>query len=114
MATETIGPPELETLRIDIDGEVGTLTLDRPDALNALSPEMIDEFAEVAAQLADRAPLRALIVTGAGDARSRPAATSTGSSAASRTTRSTFRRASGGAPRCCTRGSSTSSASRIR
>ena len=49
MATQTISPPELETLRIDIDGEIGTLTLDRPDALNALSPEMIAEFAEAAA-----------------------------------------------------------------
>ena len=30
MATQTISPPELETLRIDIDGEIGTLTLDAP------------------------------------------------------------------------------------
>jgi 2-(1,2-epoxy-1,2-dihydrophenyl)acetyl-CoA isomerase len=67
MATETIRPPELETLRIDIDGAIGTLTLDRPDFLNALSPEMIAEFAEAAAWLAERAPLRALIVTGTGD-----------------------------------------------
>ena len=68
MATETVSPPELETLRIDVDGEIGTLTLDRPDALNAMSPELIAEFTEAAAWLADRAPLRALIVTGAGRA----------------------------------------------
>ncbi|HZA88775.1 MAG TPA: enoyl-CoA hydratase/isomerase family protein [Solirubrobacterales bacterium] len=68
MATETINPPDLKTLRIDIDGEIGTLTLDRPDALNAMSPELIAEFTETAAWLADRAPLRALIVTGAGRA----------------------------------------------
>ena len=37
------------------------------DALNAMSPELIAEFTEAAAWLADRAPLRALIVTGAGD-----------------------------------------------
>jgi 2-(1,2-epoxy-1,2-dihydrophenyl)acetyl-CoA isomerase len=67
MTTETIRPPELETIRIEIDGEIGTLTLDRPDALNAMSPELIAEFTEAAAWLADRAPLRALIVTGAGD-----------------------------------------------
>jgi 2-(1,2-epoxy-1,2-dihydrophenyl)acetyl-CoA isomerase len=67
MTTETLTPPELDTLRIEIDGEIGTLTLDRPDALNALSPEMISDFAEAAAWLADRAPLRGLIVTGAGD-----------------------------------------------
>jgi enoyl-CoA hydratase/carnithine racemase len=67
MATETVTPPELKTLRIEIDGEIGTLTLDRPDALNAMSPELIAEFTEAAAWLADRAPLRALIVTGSGD-----------------------------------------------
>jgi 2-(1,2-epoxy-1,2-dihydrophenyl)acetyl-CoA isomerase len=67
MTTETISPPELETIRIEIDGEIGTLTLDRPGALNAMSPELIAEFTEAAAWLADRAPLRALIVTGAGD-----------------------------------------------
>src|SRR5215204_6600105 len=67
MATETVSPPELETLRIDVDGEIGTLTLDRPDALNAMSPELIAEFTEAAAWLADRAPLRALVVTGSGD-----------------------------------------------
>jgi 2-(1,2-epoxy-1,2-dihydrophenyl)acetyl-CoA isomerase len=64
---EAIGPPKLETIRIDVDGEIGTLTLDRPDALNAMSPELIAEFGEAAAWLADRAPLRALIVTGAGE-----------------------------------------------
>src|ERR687897_953351 len=68
MATETINPPDLKTLRIEIDGEIGTLTLDRPDALNAMIPELIAEFTEAAAWLADRAPLRALIVTGAGRA----------------------------------------------
>ena len=67
MDLETISPPELETIRIEIDGEIGTLTLDRPDALNAMSPELIAEFTEASAWLADRAPLRALIVTGAGD-----------------------------------------------
>jgi enoyl-CoA hydratase/carnithine racemase len=65
---ETIDAPELETIRIDIDGEIGTMTLDRPDALNAMSPELIAEFTEAAAWLADRAPLRALVVTGAGRA----------------------------------------------
>jgi 2-(1,2-epoxy-1,2-dihydrophenyl)acetyl-CoA isomerase len=60
--------PELNTLRIEIDGEIGTLTLDRPDAFNAMSPEMIGELTVAFAWLADQAPLRALIVTGAGKA----------------------------------------------
>jgi 2-(1,2-epoxy-1,2-dihydrophenyl)acetyl-CoA isomerase len=66
MSTATASPPELETLRIEIDGEIGTLTLDRPDSLNAMSPQLIGELTVAAAWLADRAPLRALIVTGAG------------------------------------------------
>jgi 2-(1,2-epoxy-1,2-dihydrophenyl)acetyl-CoA isomerase len=66
--TLTDAPPELETLRIEIDGDVGTLTLDRPDSLNAMSPEMIGELTIAAAWLADRAPIRALIITGAGRA----------------------------------------------
>jgi enoyl-CoA hydratase/carnithine racemase len=61
-------PPELETLSIDVEDEIGTLTLDRPKVLNAMSPELIGELVTAAAWLADRARLRALIVTGAGRA----------------------------------------------
>jgi 2-(1,2-epoxy-1,2-dihydrophenyl)acetyl-CoA isomerase len=68
MTSQTLTPPDLKTLRIEIDGEVGTLTLNRPDAFNAMSPEMIGELTVAFAWLADRAPLRALIVTGAGKA----------------------------------------------
>jgi 2-(1,2-epoxy-1,2-dihydrophenyl)acetyl-CoA isomerase len=76
MSTETTRPPtarreltaialpDLVTLQIEIDGEIGTLTLNRPDSLNAMSPEMIGELVEAFAWLADQAPLRALIVTG--------------------------------------------------
>src|SRR5262245_16345543 len=65
MSTAT-APPELETIGIEVDGEIGTMTLDRPDSLNAMSPQLIGELTVAAAWLADRAPLRALIVTGAG------------------------------------------------
>ncbi len=68
MSTATARPPELKTLRMDVDGEIGTLTLDRPDALNAMSQEMIFELTVAAAWLADQASLRGLIVTGAGRA----------------------------------------------
>jgi 2-(1,2-epoxy-1,2-dihydrophenyl)acetyl-CoA isomerase len=64
----TSSPPELNTLKIEIEGEIGTLTLDRPDAFNAMSPEMIGEMTVAFAWLADRASLRALIITGAGKA----------------------------------------------
>ncbi len=64
----TPAPPTLNTLRIDLDGEIGTLTLNRPDRLNAMSPEMIGELVLAASWLADSAQLRALIVTGDGRA----------------------------------------------
>jgi len=63
-----VNPPELTTLKIEIDGEIGTLTLERPEAFNAMSPEMILELGTAFAWLADQAPLRGLIVTGAGPA----------------------------------------------
>ena len=69
MSTTTVpSPPELKNLRLEIDGEIGTLTLDRPKVLNAMSPELIAELVTAAAWLADRASLRALIVTGEGRA----------------------------------------------
>ena len=61
-------PPQLNTLEITSDGEIGTLTLNRPEAMNAMDPEMIFELTVAAAWLADRAPFRALIVTGSGRA----------------------------------------------
>jgi 2-(1,2-epoxy-1,2-dihydrophenyl)acetyl-CoA isomerase len=69
MSSQIESPPDLKTMKLEIDGaEIGTLTLDRPDAFNAMSPEMIGEMTVAFAWLADRAPLRALIVTGAGKA----------------------------------------------
>lgn len=68
MTSQTINPPQLNTIRIEVEGEIGTLTLDRPDAFNAMSPELIGEMTVAFAWLADRAPLRALIVTGSGKA----------------------------------------------
>jgi 2-(1,2-epoxy-1,2-dihydrophenyl)acetyl-CoA isomerase len=68
MTTQTLSPPELDTLQLEIDGEIGTLTLDRPDVFNAMSPEMIIEMTTVFGWLADQAPLRGLILTGSGKA----------------------------------------------
>jgi 2-(1,2-epoxy-1,2-dihydrophenyl)acetyl-CoA isomerase len=68
MTSETINPPQLNTMRIEIEGQIGTLTLDRPDAFNAMSPELIGEMTVAFAWFADQAPLRGLIVTGAGPA----------------------------------------------
>ena len=67
-SSNTINPPQLNTMRLEIEGEIGTLTLDRPDAFNAMSPEMIGEMTVAFGWLADQAPLRGLIITGAGNA----------------------------------------------
>jgi 2-(1,2-epoxy-1,2-dihydrophenyl)acetyl-CoA isomerase len=69
MTSESQSPPELQTLQIEIgEGGVGTMTLNRPDAFNAMSPEMIGELTVAFSWLADQAPLRALVLTGAGKA----------------------------------------------
>lgn len=68
MTTQTVTPPELSTMQIEVDDEIGTLTLERPDAFNAMSPEMILDLGTAFAWFADQAPLRGLIVTGAGAA----------------------------------------------
>jgi len=53
-----INPPELSTLRIEIDDSVATLTLDRPDAFNAMSPELIGELGVAMAWFADQGEFR--------------------------------------------------------
>ncbi|HTU15724.1 MAG TPA: enoyl-CoA hydratase/isomerase family protein [Solirubrobacterales bacterium] len=68
MSNGTVTPPDFNTLVITIEGDIGTLTLNRPDSFNAMSPELIEELAVAFGWLADQAPLRALIVTGSGAA----------------------------------------------
>lgn len=48
--------------------EVALLTLDRPEALNALSPAMFTAFEAVLSEIESASDLRALVVTGAGRA----------------------------------------------
>ena len=53
-------------LRLDIADGIAVLTLDRPEALNALDGEVLDDLADAFADLQGKA--RAIIVTGAGKA----------------------------------------------
>jgi len=58
---------ERELVRVTIEEPVATVTLDRPEKLNVLTPEMLDELARIAARLdADRS-LRCAILTAAGE-----------------------------------------------
>jgi enoyl-CoA hydratase/carnithine racemase len=61
-------PPRLNTLALEVDGVVAALTLNRPESLNAMNPELIGELRTAANWLADRSGLRAVILTGAGRA----------------------------------------------
>lgn len=55
-------------LRIDRDARgIVTLTLDRPEAKNALSAALVARITETLAGLADDAAVRAIVLTGAGD-----------------------------------------------
>jgi len=54
-------------LRIECDGRgIVTLTLDRPEAKNALSAALVGKLAEALAALADDASVRAVVLTGSG------------------------------------------------
>ncbi|MYD54861.1 MAG: enoyl-CoA hydratase [Chloroflexi bacterium] len=53
-------------LRLDISDQIGTITLDRPEKLNALSRDLHNEMVEAANQLQADDDVRVVIVTGAG------------------------------------------------
>jgi enoyl-CoA hydratase/carnithine racemase len=55
-----------ETVSLDIDDDVATLAIDRPDSLNALNTETMDALEEAIAAAED-ADVQVLVLTGAGD-----------------------------------------------
>jgi 2-(1,2-epoxy-1,2-dihydrophenyl)acetyl-CoA isomerase len=54
------------SIRIDRDGDVVTVTLNRPDRLNAITVELLAELRAAAASIAADKSIRAAILTGAG------------------------------------------------
>ena len=53
-------------ITLSLSDRVGTIALNRPDALNALSPELVSEFADATTSLADNSDIKALVVRGEG------------------------------------------------
>ena len=53
-------------VRYETEGAIATLTLDRPEALNAYTPEMGDALVRGFGRARDDATVRAIILTGAG------------------------------------------------
>lgn len=65
-STQDLAP--FETLSLTLDGSIATLTLDRPDVLNAISPLMEREFLEAFDVIDATDAVRAVVVTGRGRA----------------------------------------------
>ena len=57
-----------ETLELAVDDRIATLTLDRPEVLNAISPLMEREFLEAFDRIDEDDAVRAVVVTGRGRA----------------------------------------------
>lgn len=57
---------EFQTIKVDCEGAICTLTIDRPKALNALSTLVLNELQEALDDLSTRTDLRVLVITGAG------------------------------------------------
>ncbi|AZI41995.1 enoyl-CoA hydratase [Deinococcus psychrotolerans] len=58
---------DFNTLVIDQHGDLAVLTINRPQALNALSGETLIELVEAVEAIAENAEIAALIITGGGD-----------------------------------------------
>lgn len=57
-----------ETVRVDIDDHVATITLDRPEAMNTFSTALAADLDAALRDLEDDADVRVIVVEGAGDA----------------------------------------------
>lgn len=55
-----------ETVLFTTDGAVGVITLNRPESLNAMNPEMLETMFKVGEQAADDPAIRCVVITGAG------------------------------------------------
>jgi enoyl-CoA hydratase/carnithine racemase len=61
-----IEQPDFETLKVEVEGRIGRVTLNRPEKLNALSRQLMSEIVQLGAWLKLREDIRVIIVAGAG------------------------------------------------
>jgi enoyl-CoA hydratase/carnithine racemase len=61
-------PWTLRDVKLEVKGHVATITMNRPQAMNALNEKVLRELKEIVAQVRDDANVRAVIVTGEGPA----------------------------------------------
>ena len=64
----TAEPPDYETIRIEREGAVDWLILNRPDSLNAISTEMVTELRDYFGSLYENTDTRIVVMRGAGRA----------------------------------------------
>lgn len=57
-----------DTVRYELDGNVAVMTMNRPESLNAMSPEMLDTLFRIAENAAADPAVRCLVITGEGRA----------------------------------------------
>ena len=53
-----------ETLNVDVENHVGVITLNRPDALNALNQQMLTELAAALGKMGTNEKVRCIVLTG--------------------------------------------------
>lgn len=61
------GPTDRPPLQLDIDDGIAVVTLDRPEKMNSLNPELVCRLADAWETIAGDAAVRVAIVTGAGE-----------------------------------------------
>lgn len=58
---------DYETMRFELEGGIGLLTLDRPERLNAINAAMLEELDLFWREIASRNDCRVIVMTGTGD-----------------------------------------------
>src|SRR5262245_4493733 len=56
-----------DRILLTLDGQIATITLNRPEKLNAIEPTMLARLDQIAGQIEQRDDLRVVLLTGAGE-----------------------------------------------